>query len=154
MPPPPRQRSGSGEPPRPQRSGSGASVEDCTLGNGTYTFGERLGSGTSGVVYLGRLARPHPSLPAVAAIKSVSYHSQGVGNLIEEVQLLKRLSHPYIIKFYDLYVEGTTVHLIFEWANGGSLYEHIQRRQSLNELITQHFLRQLASALEYMHSKQ
>lgn len=56
---------------------------------------------------------------------------------LQEVQLLKTLSHPHIIKMVDSFIDENTLIICFEWAPAGDLKRllrrHIERREPLSE---------------------
>lgn len=43
----------------------------------------------------------------------------------KEANILKKLSHPNIIKYYTSFLENQTLHIIMEYAEGGDLYSVI-----------------------------
>jgi NIMA (never in mitosis gene a)-related kinase len=41
---------------------------------------------------------------------------------VKEVQILRKLKHPHIIKYYTSFVEDHALHIVMEYAESGDLY--------------------------------
>lgn len=75
----------------------------------------------------------------------------------EEVQLLKQLNHPHLIKYYNSFLEKDTLNIVMEYADGGDLSQLIKSRKAsgkgFSETEIWGIASQLSSALCYLHSK-
>ena len=75
----------------------------------------------------------------------------------EEVNILKNLSHPNIIKFYDFQESVSKLYIIMELAEGESLYEWIKinynnnNNQKIDESKIYIIIKQLLLAIHYLH---
>jgi serine/threonine protein kinase len=47
----------------------------------------------------------------------------------QEVKLLAHLSHVNVVKFYDNFVDHGVMHILMEFATGGTLYKQIVNRE-------------------------
>lgn len=67
-----------------------------------YDFGKLLGSGTFGSV---RIGHPKNNKNQSYAIKTININKMKghIDMLNNEIHILKRLDHPNIIKFYEVY---------------------------------------------------
>jgi len=137
-------------------------VMEFDLGN-CICSGDELGSGSFSQVYKGRLTQPIGGAPVgtVVAIKVVDakllesekakeYHER-------EKQIIKQLSHPNIVAFYDIVakdegVDGEYFYFVMEFCQGGSLDAHIHQKP-MAENLARRFTAQLASALQYLIEK-
>lgn len=72
--------------------------------------------------------------------------------LIGEVEILKTLNHPNIIKIYEIIEEPRRLHIITELCTGGELYENIIACKRLTENKAAYYMQQLLSAVSYCHS--
>ena len=92
-------------------------------------------------------------------------------NLYSEIHILKRLHHPHIVSLIDCQETTAHIHLVMEFSQLGDLSYFIKKRDTLsrheatadmirkypnppagglNEVVVRHFLKQLASALEFL----
>lgn len=79
-----------------------------------------------------------------------------------EIQLLQSLRHPHIIRYEDSYIDSQTSELVIvlQWARGGDLKKLLKKVKSgqakineFSESMIWKYCMELASGLEYMHSK-
>ena len=73
--------------------------------------------------------------------------------LLNDAKILKSLNHPNIIKLEDVIDCEDYLFIVLELARGGELYEKMTRRARLSEASTKFLFYQLASALEYLHTR-
>lgn len=78
--------------------------------------------------------------------------------VIREVQLLRRLRHPNIIRLFGSFVEGKNLYIITEFAQGGDLQSVVDKlkrtRKRMAERQLWRFVAEICSALQHMHSHQ
>ena len=74
---------------------------------------------------------------------------------IKEAQNLSRMNHPHIVRVADVFEENGTVYYVMRYLGGGSLFKYVRDSKdghlSADEAIR--YVRQIGSALQYMHSK-
>ena len=70
-----------------------------------------------------------------------------------EVQLLKKLDHPNIIKLYEVYETEKTIYLVTEVCEGGELFYTIVEKKYMTESQTAVIMRQVLSAIAYLHEQ-
>ncbi len=114
---------------------------------------------------------------ALVAIKSVNLsklNKKLKDNLYYEIEILKGLHHPHIVALIDCRESSTHIHLVMEYCELGDLSYFIKKRDKLadnpalrdmvrkypmppagglNEVIVRHFLKQLASAMEFLRDR-
>lgn len=76
-------------------------------------------------------------------------------NLLREAQLMRRLRHPNIIRLYETMKSNNLYCLVMEVAEGDELLSHVRndsKEKKLSEAAARSFVRQLVSALHYLHS--
>ncbi|MBX0327652.1 serine/threonine protein kinase [Oscillochloris sp. ZM17-4] len=93
--------------------------------SGKYTQIALIGKGACGMVY-----RAVDNMGRVVAVKEArSSHQECIDSFKKEVRLHTILNHPNIIRVYHLEPEDPLTHeqyLIMEYANGGSLADHLR----------------------------
>uniref|UniRef100_A0A1B6CMC9 non-specific serine/threonine protein kinase n=1 Tax=Clastoptera arizonana TaxID=38151 RepID=A0A1B6CMC9_9HEMI len=79
--------------------------------------------------------------------------------LVSEVNLLRELNHPNIVKYFDriIHRETTTVYIIMEWCQGGDLASLIIKHKKNGTLVCEQFvwriLYQTGRALQACHTR-
>lgn len=71
---------------------------------------------------------------------------------IKEARTLSKLNHPNIVHVLDLFEENNTAYYVMEYLDGGSLDKLIAEKNGLSIFESYHLIKQIASALNYMHS--
>merc|ERR1712110_1234266 len=89
---------------------------------------------------------------AVKIIEKVPSHSRA--RVFKEIDLFHHCQgHPNIIQLIEYFEETDRFYLIFEKVSGGQLLDHIQRRKFFTEQEAARIITDVASALEFLHSK-
>merc|ERR1712226_590305 len=89
---------------------------------------------------------------AVKIIDKVPTHSRA--RVFKEIDLFHHCQgHPNIIQLIEYFEETERFYLIFEKVSGGQLLDHIQTRKYFTEREAANIIRDVASALEFLHSK-
>merc|ERR1712223_1755238 len=89
---------------------------------------------------------------AVKIIDKVPTHSRA--RVFKEIDLFHHCQgHPNIIQLIEYFEETERFYLIFEKVSGGQLLDHIQTRKYFTEREAASIVRDVASALEFLHSK-
>ena len=83
--------------------------------------------------------------------KSNSEHKSITIN--KEINILKNLDHPNIIKVYEFYSTEKYIYIINELCTGGELFDKIVDVKHFSESVACNIMRQLFSAVAYCHEK-
>ena len=108
-----------------------------------------LGEGSYGKVFKAR----EISTGRVIAVKKMSIgNSQSKYNkIIKEINLLKSLDHPNIVKYYDFFQEEEYIYLMMEYLEGCTLKQYIKNNENISEDNARIIIKQLLTALSYLH---
>ena len=76
---------------------------------------------------------------------------------LNEVTVLSRLAHPNITRFYGAWRTPEALHILMEYADGGSLADALKERATSGRLLDEDrvadWFVQIVSALAFMHSQ-
>lgn len=131
------------------------------LQDGAYTIQEKLGMGGQGTVYLARSER----LPAdtnLIALKEFmlpvypdpKVRMKAAERFQVEAEMLSRLHHPQIVRFFDLFIEDHRAYLVMERAEGENLKSLVQKEGRLNEREVARLAWQMCGILKFLHSNE
>ena len=112
-----------------------------------YIRGKKIGKGTFGTVYESK----NIIFNNKVAMKIIpkDYH---MDNLLikNEIDILKKLSHPNIVRIYEFYESNNCFYIINEFCPEGELYDYINNSK-LNEQQLAVIFYQVFSGLKYLH---
>lgn len=117
--------------------------------NQTYQIVEKIGEGGNGIVFLAK----HLRLQKKVVIKKVKNESAVKHNLRKEADILKNLHHQYLPQVYDFFDEGNDIYTVIDFIPGRDMEYYVERGMKFHEKQILTWLRQLAEALEYLHSQ-
>ena len=115
-----------------------------------YTREKILGKGTFGTVYLVK----HKELAryfAMKVIKKTNYNKEEEKEFMNEIEILRKLDHPNIIKITDFYSKDTEYNIITEYCQEGELYDEIKDHAPFSEVMAAWYMSQILSAVNYCH---
>ena len=73
--------------------------------------------------------------------------------LFAELDILREIDHPNIIKLYDAYDVNNTFYVVTEYCDGGQLFEAVSKARNLTEGNVAHIMTQIMSAVNYLQKK-
>ena len=114
-----------------------------------YKIIKKLGSGGGGNVYLAR----HLRLDKKVVLKIDKRKINTSQDLLRrEVDILKELSHPYIPRVYDFFIEDENVCTAMDYIEGESLDKALKRGERFPQAQVIKWAVQLLDALTYLHN--
>ena len=145
---------------------------DSTLQGGKYRIIKKLGQGGFGITYLaentmleGKVAikefffkeycerddsTSHVTVPTSSNRETVQRFKL---KFVKEARTIFRLNHPNIVRILDVFEENGTAYYVMEYIEGESLGDMVKRRGAIPEAEALGYVKDAASALEYIHSK-
>ena len=110
-----------------------------------------LGEGSFGLVYLGK----HKISGVERAIKNINKDKAHLSaeeekTLIKEINILKTLDHPNIMKVYEYFDNPNCFSIVSELCTGGELFKILEDHH-LSENVSKYVMKQLLSAVAFCH---
>lgn len=117
-----------------------------------YDIKKKLGEGSYGVVW--RVEHKQTGLPRAMKkiIKNQKSRKEAERDILNEIDILKRMDHPNIVKIFEFYNTNEGYYLITEYCGGGELYNEIVSKAPFAENIAANIMYQIFSAVNYCHN--
>jgi calcium-dependent protein kinase len=112
-----------------------------------YRMGSLIGVGSYGEVYRVE-CRVSGQVRAMKKILPKNKESS-----FSEISILKDLDHPNIVRVFDVYEEEGIVYIVYEFGEGGDLFDWIKRECTFSEQTAIQIMRALLSAVTYLHNR-
>eukprot|EP00744_Colponema_vietnamica_P003867 GILI01005857.1.p1 GENE.GILI01005857.1~~GILI01005857.1.p1 ORF type:complete len:557 (+),score=127.86 GILI01005857.1:57-1673(+) len=116
-----------------------------------WNFEKELGAGGYGKVYLASNKRTGVQR-AIKTISKRKIDKKDMKKLNKEIDLLRSLDHPNIIRLYETWQDNVNLYLVMELCSGGELFERIYKSGSLSEKDAAVLMKQILSGLRYCHA--
>lgn len=117
---------------------------------GHYILGHSIGEGERGKVRLGTHVLTGERV-AVKVLEKDHLSSADVARTAGEVFFMKLLSHPHVLRLYEVLETSRKMYLVSEFAAGGELFEFVISRGQLEEDEARRLFHQLLSGVEAIH---
>ncbi|CAH8356004.1 unnamed protein product [Eruca vesicaria subsp. sativa] len=123
----------------------------------SWRKGDVIGSGAFGTVYMGMNLDSGELIAVKQVLIASNYASKEktqaqIQELEEEVKLLKKLSHPNIVRYLGTVREDDTFNILLELVSGGSISSLLEKFGPFPESVVRRFTKQLLFGLEYLHN--
>ena len=116
-----------------------------------YTEIKELGSGSFATVKLVR----NNSTKMIRAMKIIQKKKNSNGesdlDILNEINILKQIDHPNVVKIFEFYNSKDAYYLITEYCEGGELFNIISQKKKLTEIQCAYIMYQVLSAIKYCH---
>lgn len=119
-----------------------------------YTIVKTVGSGGFAKVSLAQRKIDNKEFAIKTMSKAKIMESRSSILLVyKEVKVMRLISHPNIIKLFEVYEDELYVHLVIEYLSGGELLQRMQCRGVYTEKDALQALEKILKALDYCHSR-
>ncbi|KAK0544725.1 hypothetical protein OC846_005950 [Tilletia horrida] len=93
----------------------------------------------------------------IIARKPLTSSSHGAekekANITQELEILRTVHHPNVIRMYDMYTTKEGVFIVTDLCRGGELFDSLVERVAYNEVDARYIMRQIFSGVKYLHSQ-
>ncbi|KAL6706954.1 MAPK-activated protein kinase Srk1 [Coniothyrium glycines] len=134
-----------------------------------WTLLEKMGDGAFSNVYRARDTTGQWGEVAIKVVRKFEMNSQQGdkhvhpdfktpkaaerANILKEVQIMRQLDHPNIVKLIDFSESRQYYFIVLELCPGGELFHQIVRLTYFSEDLSRHTIIQVAKALQYLHEE-
>ena len=122
-----------------------------------FDLGSRLGKGSFGEVFAAK-RRKDGKLYVIKMIRIAELSQKEQRAAVNEVHVMASLSSPYVVRYYDSFIEDGLLHIVMEYCSRGDLQQLIKAETEANappmdeERVWAIFL-QVLLGLAYLHSR-
>jgi calcium-dependent protein kinase len=117
-----------------------------------YDIVSTLGSGSYGKVYKVNIKNTQIFRAMKVIKKRYIYNSLEEEKIKKEIDILKSLDHPNIIRVFEFYNTMKKLYIISELCNGGELFDQIIKFKNFDEKKASIIMNQLFSAINFCHT--
>ena len=111
-----------------------------------------LGEGAYGVVKKVCLINDPDTLRAMKIIPKVNIIENEDGTkFLDEIEILKNLEHPNIMKIYECFNDKDNVYIVSEYCDQGDLLGKMEKLGKLNQIMVKFLMDQILNAIAYLH---
>ena len=118
-----------------------------------YLFIKNLGQGGYGKV----IKATHKKTGMIRAIKFIPKNNLKFGytdeDIFREIEILRKLQHPNIMKLYEFYSDYEYYYLVNEYCSEGDLNDKMIKIENFDENIVKMLMFQIFQAVYYLHNK-
>ena len=116
-----------------------------------FIIKEKLGEGAFGSVRLGINKQTNEKVAIKILEKNKIKKYEDKLRIQREIELLKKLRHPNIVRLYSIIETEKQILLITEYIKGQELFQYILLKKKLSEEEACYYFNQIVSGIEYLH---
>ena len=94
----------------------------------------------------------HIPTAATVAVKVIGKSSVDPEKIATELDLMRKIDHPFIVAFYDFLEDSDNYYIVMEFCPNGTLLDRVNKTSGITEPLIRHVMSQLACALNYLHN--
>jgi calcium/calmodulin-dependent protein kinase I len=117
--------------------------------NDYYVLGDEIGRGGFSVVVEGTSKKDGEKYAVKIIEKSLI--QDDIKLLRREIEIMKKVSHPSILKLHEIYEDEDKVYIVMELVSGSELFDRIVDRGYYSEKNAINIVKQILSAVAYLH---
>lgn len=118
-----------------------------------YQIEKKIGIGGMSVVFRAFDTVENRQVAIKMLRDEIANDKESLKRFVNESKAIALLSHPNIIKIYDIAIEGEVKYLVMEYVEGISLRTYMDKRNVLDFDEVVSYSEQILAALEHAHSK-
>jgi len=119
-----------------------------------YSLEEAIGVGSTSTVHR-CLLKADPKQQFACKVIDMDFIEDRFRGMMAQFQTeivsLQELRHENIIQLFDVYMTEAKIYIVMEWMDGGEVFDFVVKKGTLTEKEASDLVRQVTSALVYMH---
>ena len=115
-------------------------IRDEIVGSGAFATVKKAIERSSGITFAAKIISKKKALG-------------GLDGVARELQILKKLNHPGIVKLKAFYEDDDNYYLVMEFISGGDLMDFVALNGAIDESASKEIAKQILKAIFYVHSK-
>lgn len=115
-------------------------IRDEIVGSGAFATVKKAIERSTGITYAAKIISKKKALG-------------GLDGVARELQILKKLNHPGIVRLKAFYEDNDNYYLVMEYISGGDLMDFVACNGAIDESASREIARQILEAILYVHSK-
>jgi len=117
-----------------------------------FTVSKLIGKGSFAKVYVALKNETNVTYAVKAFNKDfISSSDKGKESLINEVNVMRKLNHPYLLRLYESHETENSIYFIVDVISGGELIKYVKEKGYMNDSNLRKLMKHLLQALENMH---
>ncbi|XP_061449408.1 serine/threonine-protein kinase SIK3 isoform X2 [Rhineura floridana] len=119
---------------------------------GYYEIERTIGKGNFAVVKLATHLVTRVKV-AIKIIDKTQLDEENLKKIFREVQIMKMLCHPHIIRLYQVMETERMIYLVTEYASGGEIFDHLVAHGRMAEKEARKKFQQIVAAVHFCHCR-
>jgi len=117
-----------------------------------YSQVKKLGEGSYGIVWKVEHIQTGLHRAMKKIVKNPKSKKDNEQDILNEIEILKKMDHPNIVKIFEFFNTKEGYYLITEYCSGGELFQEIVDKAPFTEAIAASIMYQIFSAVNYCHN--
>ncbi|KAM9733527.1 serine/threonine-protein kinase SIK3 homolog isoform 1-T1 [Menidia menidia] len=119
---------------------------------GHYEIERTIGKGNFAVVKLATHIITKEKV-AIKIVDKTQLDDENLKKIFREVQIMKLLKHPHIIRLYQVMETERMIYLVTEYASGGEIFDHLVAHGRMAEKDARKKFKQIVAAVHFCHCR-
>ena len=110
-----------------------------------------IGKGKFGMVFMSKSTATSKHVAIKYISKDFIHETKSLSRINQEIDVLQKIDHPFIIHCFGGFDTPTCIALVFEYAAGGELYTLMKKNGNMSEQVAKFYFCEVALALSHLH---
>ena len=116
-----------------------------------YTVNRQVGAGKFAFAVSAIHKQTNKKVAIKIMDKSELIRDDALQAVYDEIEIMKKIDHPFICKYFDSFETTTRIYIVMEFAEGGTLLNYVNSLEGLTENDALTYFVQIMQAIKYLH---